>query len=182
MPPIRSDITLTRRTIVLTVGLPASGKTTWACQQVDNDPTGLLTRANHDDLRAMLRKPYPTDEDTVTAVQRAAVTALLHRGHSVIIDDTNLDPAHERDWRALAHSIATGPPVHVLSVTEFLWFPIQVCINRDSARGHQVGAEAITKLYQRWNEQLPQLTYAATMINHPTRPQAQLPNLVIAHH
>ena len=39
--------------VILTVGLPASGKSTWAKEQVSQNP-GQYKRVNKDDLRAML--------------------------------------------------------------------------------------------------------------------------------
>lgn len=40
-------------TVTLTKGLPASGKTTWAKEQIKQNPNGVK-RINKDDLREML--------------------------------------------------------------------------------------------------------------------------------
>lgn len=39
--------------LILTRGLPASGKTTWAREWVDEAPLGERVRINRDDLRMM---------------------------------------------------------------------------------------------------------------------------------
>jgi predicted kinase len=74
-------------TLTITRGLPGSGKTTWARQQVG------AVRVNRDDLRRMLHGRhlgYARAEAQVTVAHRALVAALLEAGVNVICDDTNL--------------------------------------------------------------------------------------------
>src|SRR5690554_5061653 len=80
--------------LVLTVGLPGSGKSTWAREWVAADPA-RRARVNRDDLRTMLRGQLVWGErdleDQVTIVQHISIRALLLRGYSVVVDDTNLN-------------------------------------------------------------------------------------------
>ena len=59
--------------ILYTVGLPASGKTTYARQWVQEDPKHRV-RINRDDIRRMLG-PYwiPTREDLVTDIEWSCI-------------------------------------------------------------------------------------------------------------
>lgn len=90
-------------TLTITIGLPGSGKTTWAQAQVAQHEDTV--RVNRDDLRMMLFGAYVIDraqEPIVTVAQEAQVTALLVAGQSVIVDDTNLHPPNQRFWETIA--------------------------------------------------------------------------------
>lgn len=175
------NIELPRRAIICPIGLPGSGKSTWTDQQISRDTTGLLSAVNRDRIRRMIRRPYGQDEDAVTAVQHNAIIALLHLGHRVIIDDTNLNPEHLETLTQLANSISragNGPAdaVDVVFVHGFLYVPLDECIRRDAKRppSEQIGGDIITSLRNRWNLQWPHL--------YDTDIKPELPDLVIHHH
>ncbi|MFN5657022.1 MAG: AAA family ATPase, partial [Pseudanabaena sp.] len=44
-------------TVYFTIGLPASGKSTWAKEKVNKSPN-IIKRVNKDELRAMLDNSY----------------------------------------------------------------------------------------------------------------------------
>ncbi|PZM90647.1 MAG: 5'-hydroxyl kinase, partial [Actinobacteria bacterium] len=74
--------------LILTRGLPASGKTTFARRLQPS-----VVRVNRDDLRRMLhgtRLLTQWAEGQVTVAQRAQVEALLRARVDVCVDDTNL--------------------------------------------------------------------------------------------
>ena len=83
---------------VMTHGLPGSGKSTWAEEQVRNDPTGNTIRVNRDDIRTELfgesyhkGNPDRKKEGQVTQVQEEIISRGLREGKRVICDDTNLN-------------------------------------------------------------------------------------------
>lgn len=88
--------------LIITSGLPRSGKTTWAKEMVAM--SGNYVRINRDDLRVMLHnnKWSPRNEEVTISIQRAAAKAALKKGKSVIIDDTNLSTRHHDSWNQLA--------------------------------------------------------------------------------
>lgn len=124
--------------LLITRGLPASGKTTFAKRWVAQDPLHRA-RVNRDDLRLMVYNAQflPDLEKQITVAQHAAVAALLDSGFDVVADDTNLRPKYVRDWRRFA--VARG---HDFRVQEF---PIDVeeAIHRDRLRERPVGEDAI---------------------------------------
>ncbi|WP_250001926.1 AAA family ATPase [Actinoplanes sp. M2I2] len=131
--------------LLITRGLPASGKTTFA-RELQPD----VVRVNRDDLRRMLhgRRLY-TDraEAQVTLVQRGAVEALLAKGTSVVVDDTNLGAETVRRWAALAARHRASFEVHDLTGV-----PLEECIRRDAVRDpvDHVGEAGIRRLYDRY--------------------------------
>ena len=61
-------------TLFITRGLPASGKSTWAREQLAKAPLGTVVRLNRDDLRRMSRpagygKPHHKAEQAISAVR-----------------------------------------------------------------------------------------------------------------
>lgn len=117
--------------LVITRGLPASGKTTFARAWVAEDVQSRA-RVNRDDLRASLFAGHGvlghTLEEVVTTAQRAQVQALLERGTSVVVDDTNLRLRFARAWAEIAADVGAEFEVHDLPT------PVEECIKRDEAR------------------------------------------------
>ncbi len=94
-------------TLIITIGLPGSGKSTWAKAWVGEDPA-RRARVNRDDLRAMLhggRVGTAWQERQVTLAQHAAVRALLLHGFEVMVDDTNLVAKHRQQLGRVSKSV-----------------------------------------------------------------------------
>lgn len=103
--------------LIITRGLPASGKTTWAKAWVDRAPE-KRARVNRDDLRMQLFGKYEgltfKQEQILTEVSRAMVKTLLSSGLDVVADDMNLRPKYVSEWHRFAK--ANG---HELEVQTF---------------------------------------------------------------
>jgi predicted kinase len=131
--------------LLITRGLPASGKTTFARKLQPR-----VVRVNRDDLRLMLhgrRLFSETTEGQVTHIQRMAVEALLARGADVIVDDTNLRGSTVREWAVLAARFRASFEVHDLTEV-----PLEECLRRDAARppGVRVGERNIRRMHDRY--------------------------------
>lgn len=73
--------------LIITRGLPASGKSTWAKQWVLEH----RVRINQDDIRLMLGKYWvPKREPLVQHIQEEALIEALLKGYDIVIDNTNL--------------------------------------------------------------------------------------------
>jgi predicted kinase len=131
--------------LLITRGLPGSGKTTFA-----RTLQPRVTRVSRDDLRIMLHGRIMLTnwaEAQVTAVQREMVETLLRRGADVIVDDTNLRGKAVREWGKLAERCGAAFEVH-----DFTDVPLDECIRRDGDRpeGVRVGADAIRQMHDRY--------------------------------
>lgn len=79
------------RTLVITRGFPASGKSTWARDQLAREPQ-RWRRINRDDLRAMANPPIWSrdSEDFIIKVQNEAIRQALADGYDVIVDNCHV--------------------------------------------------------------------------------------------
>jgi predicted kinase len=126
----------------MTRGLPASGKTTWAKEQVLKS-NGRTKRVNKDDLRAMLDagKWSKHNESFILRIRDAIVFEALLHGYDVIVDDTNLDPKHEAQLRAIR------PHKTIFEIKDFTDVTPEECIKRDQNRPNYVGEKVIWSMY-----------------------------------
>ncbi|MFG2485373.1 AAA family ATPase [Streptomyces virginiae] len=129
-------------------GLPASGKTT-AARALQAEAGGRMRRVNLDDLRLMLDLPDPArgrsfrHEQTVLAVQDAAVRAAVDGGFDVVVDNTHLTKNIPKRLKAAVGGLAT------FVVHDFTDVPLEECLRRDAARERQVGEEIIRILAEK---------------------------------
>jgi len=132
--------------VTILKGLPASGKSTWAKEQVLAS-NGQIKRVNKDDLREMLDigKWSGKNEAFVLNVRDTIINGAIINGYDVIIDDTNLNPAHENGIKELVKNIAT-----VEINDSFISVPLDECIRRDSTRTKPVGRKVIKSMYHKY--------------------------------
>lgn len=132
--------------IILTKGLPASGKTTYA-KKLLKEGAGAYKRVNKDDLRAMLDdgKWSGSNERFVLAVRDMIIREALKSGKHVIVDDTNLNPIHETHIQEMFKAEA------MVEIADFTDVPVEECIERDRKRtvGH-VGEKVIKDMYKKY--------------------------------
>jgi predicted kinase len=125
--------------LILTKGLPASGKSTWAKEYIHKYPeTANLCK---DDLRLQLSGTGKR-EKRVIKVRDLLTEYYFEQNYSVIWSDTNLNPVHERRARELAEKYQAE-----FSIKDFTDVSLAECIHRDLIRPNSVGAEAIERMY-----------------------------------
>lgn len=144
-------------TIILTRGLPASGKSTYA-EELVHSSRGDVIRLERDLLRDQLYKSreysapegaseeekeafkqYLTArENTITIVQMAMAEAAIKAGKSVVVADTNLRAKFARDWMAFAEKLKAD-----FKVVKFDDISVEECIRRDKLREKSVGEKVI---------------------------------------
>lgn len=135
--------------VILLRGLPASGKTTWAKGQVE-DSGGKVKRVNKDDLREMVDcgKFSKNNEKLILGLRDYAVLYFLNKKNpnieTVIVDDTNFNPIHEKAISNLAKIMDAQFEVKYFDT------PLEECLRRDAARSNPVGEKVITDMYNRY--------------------------------
>ena len=141
--------------VIMTKGLPASGKSTWAKEQVSK---GNWKRINKDDLREMLdnSKWSKDNEKFVIHTRDHLLYLALQEGYSVIIDDTNLAPKHEQRIRDLVNTWNKNKNDNVeFSVKDFTDVSLEECIKRDTNRAKSVGEKVIRGMYKQFLKPSP---------------------------
>lgn len=135
--------------LVVTVGLPASGKTTWAKEWVADDPKHRA-RVERDQLRLMMHDGLWLGGDTenqVVFAQHAMVRALLRRGISVVVSDTNLAPQVFASWDQMADDERV-----IFVEKSFREVSLDTCLKRNAKRSgrEQVPVSAIVNMYNKY--------------------------------
>lgn len=99
--------------VEMLVGIPGSGKSTYAKQVVAKDPSNWV-RVNNDDLRAMLNGSVWSAEyeKIITDARNYLIRDALKRGKNVIIDNLNLNRRHFDDVCKIAKSVNVDVQVY----------------------------------------------------------------------
>src|ERR1035437_8921098 len=153
---------------IITEGISASGKSTWAKEYVrkayvrTNNRFGV-TEINRDTIRQELTEAKGKEwcwanwqwsrEKEVTAIVDMNIAACVENGVEIIISDTNLNKARREN---LADKLT------LLGYTvEIKEFPValEVAWARDAARKNGVGHSVIAKQYEEWLEYVGRKTY-----------------------
>uniref|UniRef100_A0AAU3IDN5 AAA family ATPase n=1 Tax=Streptomyces sp. NBC_01393 TaxID=2903851 RepID=A0AAU3IDN5_9ACTN len=134
-------------TLTMTKGLPGSGKTTWAREQVLKAMPGTVVIVCRDDLRDMLNagRWSPKNETLVQNASDFLVSTFLSRGTSVIVADTNLNPEHQERLEGIAAARGVN-----FFVKDFTNVRLNTCISRDLKREKSVGEKVIRELHERY--------------------------------
>ena len=131
--------------IIFTIGIQASGKSTWAKEFCHNNPTYI--RINRDDLRKM-RGDYwiPVQEYLITEFENSCIDSALKNNFNVIVDATNLNETFLN--KSIKRIQAKFPDTKF----EFKIFDISLeeAIERDKKRIDPVGEEVIRKAFSRY--------------------------------
>ena len=112
------------------IGLPASGKSTWARENVGRLQAVVVCSDDvRRDFQASSRDTLDTDL-VFTEVERRA-SSLLRVGRSVILDATH----SSREHRRYALQLASQIDAHCVAI----WFdlPLSVCLERNVRRGER---------------------------------------------
>jgi predicted kinase len=146
----------TRQDVIVTRGLPGSGKSTTLGLWVAADPRTRVA-FGRDDVRAMLGLPpvgSRRQEDLVSAIMYGAVQQLLHCNWSVGVDATHLPDYSVRPWKDLAERYSAR-----YQEFDYRHVSVERCIaniaTRVAAGGRNVPTEVVETMAQRYGLPTP---------------------------
>lgn len=130
--------------VILTIGIPCSGKSTWAKQFVKDNPSWI--RVNRDDIREMIKSNFVLNskgEDYVTVIQTEMIDNALMMNYNVIVDNTNLK---------IEYIEAICEQVKYKADVEFKLFPIELkeALKRNWKRHRIVPDDIINRMYNQY--------------------------------
>jgi predicted kinase len=117
--------------IFLTKGAPASGKSTWAKQEVAKEPLNYL-HINNDDLRASFNDSvFSADyEKLITETRNFLIREGLKRNLNIIIDNVN---ANNRHWETTC-KIAKEANKDIQVLEKFFYAELEELLERNAKR------------------------------------------------
>lgn len=142
---------------IITVGVSASGKTTFANDLLRADPSWM--NINRDDIRVeIFESKNPGKEfvwskwnwkwePIVTMRQSDMITCALKRGMNVLISDTNLHENRRKDLITSLTRLGYSVEIKVFEVS------FEEALRRDAARKNGVGVSVIARQFEEFNAQ-----------------------------
>ena len=120
---------MNRPAFIMMVGLPGSGKTTWAEKFTSTFSGGSITHISSDSIRGELYGDpnIQGDPSEVFSIMHNRTLIALDRGFNVIYDATNVT-RKDRSY------ILDKLPAYVRTECIIVWAPIETCIERDAKR------------------------------------------------
>lgn len=153
-----------KKKLILTIGLPGSGKTTWAEKFIKDNgyfiwrdecparAAGFLDthmtwfyNSNRDDLRFEIYKKYNikgNQEKEITKIQEERVLKAFKYGRSVIISDTNLNEKTQNRWKQISNENDVD-----FEIKDFTNVDLDTCIENDLKRERSVGRDVIMNMH-----------------------------------
>jgi predicted kinase len=133
--------------VIICVGLPASGKSSWAKRMIQENK-GKAKLTSKDDLRAMLDvgDHNQGNEIFVLGVRDHIIKESIKAGKSVIVADTNLAMKHETHIQTLAGNRADVEMV-------FFDVGVETCVSRDKEREVSLGEKIVRGMERDWLNQ-----------------------------
>ena len=134
---------MNRPTLILLVGIPGSGKTTYVQKYITEHRSTM--HISSDQIRAELwgDESIQGDNNEVFSLMQSRAIEALNNGNNVIYDATNIT----RKDRAY---IISQCPKFVKIEAHIIWAPIETCIERDVNRERTVGKEVIDRILKRF--------------------------------
>ena len=156
--------------VVLAIGLPGSGKTTWYKRRgVTPLSSDLLRTLLFDDMSEQRYQGLVFS--TLRSLLRARLIAKMPWNY---VDATNLSPHERKQWIKMAKSF--GYEVQAV----FFDVPLAVCLERNSKRDRQVSDEVMHKMAERlkpptFKEGFEKITVVRVKGHAGTEPAAAAP-------
>jgi predicted kinase len=158
--------------VIATVGIPASGKSTWSLEKLKIDPRNpdapVYVRVCRDDYRFMLKDAPVTEpkvEDMITKLVYQAIDVALSKRLNVIVDQTNLTPEY---IEALAEHVKYKANFRV----QLFDISLEKALERDALREKKVGEQVIRKMWKQYRSLVD--SHENSKVFNPRKKQTQI--------
>lgn len=138
--------------VIITKGLPSSGKSSWAKEFVLQNPN-QWKRINMDDLRLMLDNKLVLSEGAEKFMKKMRdllIVEALKEGKNVISDNCHLSPKSINHIKQLVEKFNKDNNSNVQVEIKFFDVPVEECIKRDLKRPNSVGSKVIMQMYNQF--------------------------------
>lgn len=171
--------------IILTRGIPGSGKSTWAKAWVTEDPEHRI-RLNWDDMRNMMGPYWVPSREPINKHMLWAglnMAAYCTRPYDVVIDNMNLnskDWKQYEDWINNYNQSLNSEETNTQYVLEFkdFFIPLEECIRRDAMRPNPIGEKTIKDIWRRYKHFI-QTTEVENVVNNLRQSTGKVPCIVV---
>lgn len=164
-----------RQCMILTVGVPGCGKSTWAGRMVRRkfNNKRMFTEVNRDLLRREIGGFADNEkivsskelEGRVNVAHRGLIIGALKNGYNVIVSDTNINPDTRASLRSIAE--AHGVPVFEKHFKESCDWKLLQDRNKTRPEYDRVPFKVLRDFYIRYREQNFKKAYSKVQPNNP---------------
>ena len=143
-----------KQELVVTVGLPRSGKSTWSEAWVGKYKNRV--RVSRDILKEMagIRIYSEETERLISRMESYCIRTSLSQGYSVVIDALNLSDKVFHKWESLVKLAEKDWGIEIdLKYVKFNT-PVDICIARDKKSSDPVGEYVIRRLHESYKNKL----------------------------
>lgn len=147
------------RKIILTRGIPGSGKSTFAKAWVHENSTERV-RFNRDDIRNMLGDYWvPPRESLINRIFDSFLNHAMLNKYDIVIDNMNLNKKDVADIINYVQefnkwvSLSKDPYEYKIEMKDFFDVSLKTCIERDSKRPNPLGEKVITGIYNKYKSE-----------------------------
>ena len=162
--------------IILTRGVPASGKSTWAKKVISENDWNRgeqWIRVNNDDIRNMFGVYWvPDREKLVDSTRKNIIQKAVENRVNIIVDNMNFSEKYKTEVEQILEETEMFDEYEIEYKDFFI--PLAEAIERDSLRSNPIGAGVIKSIYKQ-NINL----FNQAQVNRPIVKKQGLPNAII---
>lgn len=130
--------------LLILQGIPASGKSTFAKQWVEEDPKTRVI-VNRDSIRRGLGVYWvPSRENLVSDIEYSIVHHGIKHNYDICLDSTNLNPNYLNQWLLLADKYEYEIEYKKFDIS------LEEALERDKNREFPVGEKVINQFYNKY--------------------------------
>lgn len=130
--------------LLILQGIPASGKSTFAKQWVEESSKTRII-VNRDSIRRGLGVYWiPSREDLVSDIEYSIVNCGMEHDYDICLDSTNLNPNYLNQWLILADNYGYEVEYKQFGIS------LEEALERDKNREFPVGEKVINQFYNKY--------------------------------